>query len=67
MSRREKHPLIPHLWRELGPLTAGEAIYPYLKQQSASAPTKPAPRLSDAARHEVSPLGGVAVPSKGGR
>jgi hypothetical protein len=59
-NRREPHPLIPHLYRELGPLTSGEAIYPYLpKQQSSGA--EPQPKgLTNAERHEVSPLGGVA-------
>jgi hypothetical protein len=64
-NRREPHPLIPHLYRELGPLTSGEAIYPYLPKAQSGLPEPPPKGLSDAERHEVSPLGGVA--KQGGR
>ena len=61
----ESHPLIPGLVREVGPATAANQIYPHLPTASASAPTKPAPELSDAERVAVSPLSVFAV--KGGR
>ena len=72
-NRREPHPLIPHLYRALGPPTAGEAMWGYLSSERTEhqrfAPPTPQPLgkglLDDAMRHEVSPLGGVA--KQGGR
>lgn len=65
-DRREPHPTIPHLYRELGPPTLGEQMYPYLpKQQSGAEPPTPQPLgkglLDDVTRQSLSPLGGQAV------
>ena len=66
--RREPHPLIPHLYRDLGPPTAGEAMWEYLPSERTEhqrfAPPTPQPLgqglLPDATRGSTSPLGGLA-------
>jgi hypothetical protein len=68
----ERHPTVPHLYRKLGSPTPGEILYPYLpsgrtEHQRYQPPAEPTPTkglLPHATRGGVSPLGGVAKPSK---
>ena len=73
MPRREPHPTIPHLYREVPDPSSAQAIYPYLRSQDPQQfrlikPAQPAlgkGLLADATRGGVSSLGGQAKAERG--